>query len=240
MFGILKENVLNKLEETYANKGEKDFKKEFYSFIKIIKENKDLKEFYEVYDLFKQVNFTDEDTAKEFVEESIKYLKTFNKGNFKLLEQILESKLEKQLHPNSIEYKLDQLVFNENINLQDKAIYKVNLIKQIVNKDKQTTDYKETIGKLYSNINETVSKLNENQTKVLDLFIENDMSKINHYYKNLIEETTELIDKNIVKCENLDVAKKLLEVKVRLYGLKTETPTITEIEKIISLKESFN
>jgi hypothetical protein len=56
----------------------------------------------------------------------------------------------------------------------------------------------------------------------------------------LIEETTELIDKNIVKCENLDVAKKLLEVKVRLYGLKTETPTITEIEKIISLKESFN
>jgi len=240
MFGILKENVLNKLEETYANKGEKDFKKEFYSFIKVIKENKNLKEFYEVYDLFKQVNFNNDDTAKEFVEESIKYLKSFNNTNFALLEQILESRDKKPLHPESIEYKLDQLVFNENINLQTKAVCKVNLIKQIVNKENQKVEYKQTLEKLYTRINENVSKLNEYQVKVLDLFIENDTNKINNFYYNLINETTELVDTKIIKTENVDVAKKLLEVKVRLYNLKYETPTVAEIEKIISLKESFN
>jgi hypothetical protein len=240
MFGILKENVLNKLEETYANKGEKEFKKDFYSFIKIIKENKNLKEFYDVYDLFKQVNFIDELTAKEFIEESVKYLKGFNKNNFTLLEQILESRERKTLNPDSIEYKLDQLVFNENISLQDKAIFKVNLIKQIVNKNNQKTDQKQTIDKLYTKINESVSKLNEEQTKVLDLFIENDNKKINGYYQNLITETTELVDQKIIKSDNVDIAKKLLEVKVKLNNLKSETPSVSEIEKIISLKESFS
>lgn len=240
MFGILKENVLTKLEETYANKGEKDFKKEFYSFIKVIKENKNLKEFYEVYDLFKQVNFNNEETAKEFVEESIKYLKSFNKTDFALLEQILESRDKKPLYPESIEYKLDQLVFNENINLHDKAVHKVNLIKQIVNRENQKVEYKQTLDKLYTRINENVSKLNEDQAKVLDLFIENDSKKINNFYQNLINETAELVDKKVIQTENVDVAKKLLEVKVRLNNLKSETPTVAEIDKIIALKESFN
>jgi hypothetical protein len=240
MFGTLKENVLNKLEETYTNKGEKDFKKEFYSFIKVIRENKNLKEFYEVYDLFTQVNFNNEEVAKEFVEESIKYLKTFNKTDFALLEQIIESREKKPLYPESIEYKLDQLVFNENINLQDKAVYKVNLIKQIVNKENEKIQYKQTLDTLYTRINENVSKLNEDQTKVLDLFIENDTKKINDYYHNLINETTELVDKKVIQTENVDIAKKLLEVKVRLNNLKSEIPSVAEIDKIITLKESFN
>jgi hypothetical protein len=240
MFGVLKENVLNKLEETYANKGEKEFKKDFYSFIKVIKENKNLKEFYEVYDLFKQVNFLDEQTAKEFIEESVKYLKGFNKNNFGLLEQILGGKEKKTLNPDSVEYKLDQLVFNENINLQDKVVIKVNLMKQIVNKNNEKIDYQQTINQLYSKINENVSKLNETQTKVLDLFIENDNKKINEYYQNLITETTELVDQKVIKSDNVDVAKRLLEVKIKLNNLKSETPSVSEIEKIVSLKESFS
>jgi hypothetical protein len=240
MFGVLKENVLNKLEETYTNKGEKEFKKDFYSFIKVIKENKNLKEFYEVYDLFKQVNFLDEQTAKEFIEESVKYLKGFNKNNFGLLEQILGAKEKKTLNPDSVEYKLDQLVFNENINLQDKVVIKVNLMKQIVNKNNEKIDYQQTINQLYSKINENVSKLNETQTKVLDLFIENDNKKINEYYQNLITETTELVDQKVIKSDNVDVAKRLLEVKIKLNNLKSETPSVSEIEKIVSLKESFS
>ena len=98
--------------------------------LKTIKENKDLKEFYEVYDLFNQVNFDDESIAKEFVDESINYLKQFNLDTVKLLESMLasEDKLN-SLHEESIEYKLDQLVFNENLDLKDKAIFKVKLIK---------------------------------------------------------------------------------------------------------------
>ena len=112
MFGILKENVLNKLEKTYNNNGESEFKKEFNQYIKTIKENKDLKEFYEVYDLFNQVNFDNEAVAKEFVDESINYLKQFNSDSIKNLQSMLESEEKlNPLHTESIEYKLDQLVF---------------------------------------------------------------------------------------------------------------------------------
>ena len=187
MFGILKENVLNKLEKTYNDNGETVFKKEFNQYIKTIKENKDLKEFYEVYDLFNQVNFDDESIAKEFVDESINYLKQFNLDTVKLLESMLasEDKLN-SLHEESIEYKLDQLVFNENLDLKDKAIFKVKLIKQITNRNTEKVNHQEAFNTLHDKINENVSKLNENQIELLNLFIENDSQKINDYYTNLI------------------------------------------------------
>jgi hypothetical protein len=240
MFGILKENILDKLEETYISEGEENFKKEFNKYIKTIKENKNLKEFYEVYDLFNQVNFDDEVIAKEFVEESINYLKQFDKSEIKKLETILESKTKKTLNEDTIEYKLDRLIFEESINLKDKVVLKVNLVKQLTNKEKKTSNYKETFEKLQTNINENIAKLSPNQTDILDLFVENDSSKINDYYKNLINETAELVDKKIVESGDINVAKKLLEVKIKLTDLKKETPNIAEIERIIELKESFN
>jgi len=240
MFGILKENILDKLEETYISEGEENFKKEFNKYIKTIKENKNLKEFYEVYDLFNQVNFDDVVIAKEFVEESINYLKQFDKSEIKKLETILESKTKKTLNEDTIEYKLDRLIFEESINLKDKVVLKVNLVKQLTNKEKKTSNYKETFEKLQTNINENIAKLSPNQTDILDLFVENDSSKINDYYKNLINETAELVDKKIVESGDINVAKKLLEVKIKLTDLKKETPNIAEIERIVELKESFN
>ena len=106
MFGSLKENVLSKLEKTYNDKGEKVFKKEFNQYIKTIKENKNLKEFYEVYDLFNQVNFDNELVAKEFIDESINYLKQFDKNDVKMLESMLESGRVMPLHKESIEFNL--------------------------------------------------------------------------------------------------------------------------------------
>ena len=241
MFGILKENVLNKLEKTYNDNGETVFKKEFNQYIKTIKENKDLKEFYEVYDLFNQVNFDDESIAKEFVDESINYLKQFNLDTVKLLESMLasEDKLN-SLHEESIEYKLDQLVFNENLDLKDKAIFKVKLIKQITNRNTEKVNHQEAFNTLHDKINENVSKLNENQIELLNLFIENDSQKINDYYTNLINEVTDIVENNIVATDNGEVIKRLVEVKKKLNTLKTQKPNIDEVEKIISLKESFS
>lgn len=241
MFGILKENVLNKLEKTYNESGESVFKKEFNRYIRTIKENKDLKEFYEVYDLFNQVNFDDEAIAKEFVEESINYLKQFNHDSIKVLETVLasEDKLN-PLHESSVEYKLDQLVFNENLSLKDKAIFKVSLTKQITNRNTEKVDHQEAFNKLHDKINENVSKLNEGQIEILNLFIENDSQKINDYYTNLINEVTEIVENNIVATDNGDVIKKLVEVKKKLNNLKAQKPNIDEVEKIISLKESFS
>lgn len=238
MFGTIKESILSKLEKTYASGDETTFKKEFNRYIRTIKESKDLKEFYEVYDLFKQVNFDDSDIAKEFVEESINYLKQYDKTQVDKLANLNES-IEK-LDESTIEFKLDQLIFNENVSLKDKAKYKVELVKQITNKENKKIDYKSSFETLHTKINENVSKLNETQAMVLDLFIENDSQKIKNFYSDLITETENIVESKILASENLEVVKKLIEVKQRLNTLKSETPNIVEIEKIISLKESFN
>ena len=236
MFGTLKNNILSKLENTYNVSGENAFKEEFYQYIKVIKENKVLKEFYTVYDLFNQVSFDDSDIAKEFVEESISYLKKFDKSNIKKLESLTESK---DVNKNTIEFKLDQLVFNESIGLKDKATYKIELIKQLTKKDSKSSDYKEVFTTLHKKINDKVSQLNPEQTKALDIFIENDNQKITTYYDNLINETHSVVENKILQSEDMDVIKKLIEVKKRLDNLKSESPSIAEIEKIIALKESF-
>jgi hypothetical protein len=238
MFGAINESVLNNLEKIYLDKGEKVFKLEFNKYIKTIKENKDLKEFYEVYDLFKQVNFDDESIAKEFVEESINYLKSFDKTQITKLNYIEESVLTN--NEMSIEYKLDQLIFNEGINLKDKATLKVKLIKQITKKDEMAIDYKSKFKVLHEKINENVIKLNETESKILELFVENDNEKINNFYLNLINEASEIVENKILRADDSVVIKKLVEVKHKLNDLKNKKPSIQEIENITILKESFN
>jgi hypothetical protein len=237
MFGTIKESILNKLEKTYTESGENVFKKEFNRYIQTIKENKDLKEFYEVYDLFKQINFDDAEVAKAFVEESVNYLKMFDKNQIDKLSVLVDTI--ENINENTLYYKLDQIVFNENLSLKDKAQLKVNLIRQITKKDNSEINYKESFDTLHNKINENVSKLNEEQTKILELFIENDSEKINKFYTELITSTESLVENNIVNSESSEVIKKLVEVKKRLNTLKTEKPNIEEIEKLISLKESF-
>ena len=173
--------------------------------------------------------------------ESINYLKQFNPDVVKLLEGMLSS--EEKLNPlyeESIEYKLDQLVFNENLSLKDKATFKVKLTKQITNRSTEKINHEEAFNTLHDKINENVSKLNENQIEILNLFIENDSQKINDYYTNLINEVTDIVENNIVATDNGEVIKRLVEVKKKLNTLKTQKPNIDEVEKIISLKESFS
>ena len=238
MFGAINESILNNLEKIYLDKGDEAFKKEFNKYIKTIKENKDLKEFYGLYDLFKQVNFDDESIAKEFVEESINYLKSFDRTQITKLDYIEESV--STSNDASVEYKLDQLIFNESINLKDKAILKVKLIKQITKKDKEAINYKSKFKVLHEKINENVSKLNDTESKILELFVENDNEKINNFYLNLINETTEVVDNKILNADDSTTIKKLVEVKQKLTKLKNQTPTIQQIESIVTLKESFN
>jgi hypothetical protein len=238
MFGAINESVLNNLEKIYLEEGDEIFKKEFNKYIKTIKENKDLKEFYGVYDLFKQVNFDDESIAKEFVEESINYLKSFDKTQITKLNYIEESVLTN--NEMSIEYKLDQLIFNEGINLKDKATLKVKLIKQITKKDEMAIDYKSKFKVLHEKINENVIKLNETESKILELFVENDNEKINNFYLNLINEASEIVENKILRADDSVVIKKLVEVKHKLNDLKNKKPSIQEIENITILKESFN
>ena len=137
MFGLLKENILNRLEETYLIEGnETNFKVEFNKFMNVVKNDKDLKNLYEMYISYNDVTFDDYDIAKEFVNESIDFLKKVDKKSISKLENLIGDYEFKKLKTESIEFKLDQLVFNENLSVKDKFLYKANLIKQLTQGDK--------------------------------------------------------------------------------------------------------
>jgi hypothetical protein len=236
MFGQLKESILSNLEETYKNNGEKDFKQSFTKYVKVLKENNTLREFNEVYDLLNTMKFKDESIAKEFVEESITHLKSFDLSAIDKLKTLTENTVSIK---GTINESIDQLVFNKKLSLVEKVSHKTNLVKHLVREEKSAESLKESIDKINNSLADKISKLNEEQVKVLNLFAENNESAINNYYTTLIESTQGMVEETINKSDDIIVVKKLLEVRTKLNEMKNEKPSLETIDNIIDLKKSF-
>lgn len=236
MFGQLKESILSNLEKTYNDNGENDFKKSFTKYVKVLKENNTLREFNEVYDLLNTMRFEDEVVAKEFVEESIAHLKSFDLSVVDKLKSLTENIVSIE---GTVNESIDQLVFNKKLSLVDKVTHKTNLIKNLVRVEKSVESLTESIDKINNSLTDKISKLNEEQVKVLNLFAENDQSSINDYYTTLVESTQTMVEETINKTDDILIIKKLLEVRVKLNEMKNEKPTLEVIDGIIDLKKSF-
>lgn len=235
MFGLIKENILNDLEKTFKEGNKSDFKTKYNKFTKIIKNNKDLKELYEVYNLINSVSFNDYDVAKEFIEESVKYLKLYNKTDLNILKNIINEV--KDLSSNDVNYKIDQLVFNENLPLDKKAQYKVDLINNIFNKDVKKTDLAKKIDESINKINSNINNLDDDKKNLLNLYLEGDNNKINNHYNTLLNEVETAIDDKIINTVEDDLLiKKLVEVKKKVTTYKKSDPTISKTEDLIELK----
>lgn len=236
MFGQLKESILSDLEKTYQEKGEKDFKKSFAKYVKVLKENNVLREFNEVYNLLNTMRFENEEIAKEFVEESIVHLKSFDLTKVDALKSLTENVT---IVNNTINESIDQLIFNKKISLVDKVKHKTNLVKHLTRVDENVVSLKESIDKINDSLADKISKLNEEQVKVLNLFAENDESAINQYYTTLIESTQGMVEETINKADDIIVVKKLLEVRSKLNEMKNQKPSLDVIDNVLDLKKSF-
>jgi hypothetical protein len=236
MFGQLKESILSDLEKTYQEKGEKDFKKSFAKYVKVLKENNVLREFNEVYNLLNTMKFENEEIAKEFVEESIIHLKSFDLTKVDALKSLTENVT---IVNNTINESIDQLIFNKKISLVDKVKHKTNLVKHLTRVDENVVSLKESIDKINESLADKISKLNEEQVKVLNLFAENDESAINEYYTTLIESTQGVVEETINKADDIIVVKKLLEVRSKLNEMKNQKPSLDVIDNVLDLKKSF-
>lgn len=236
MFGQLKESILSNLEKTYKDNGEKDFKKSFTKYVKVLKENNTLREFNEVYDLLNTMRFNDESIAKDFVEESIAHLKSFDLSVVDKLKTLIENTVSIK---GTVNESIDQLVFSKKLSLVEKVSHKTNLIKHLIRVEKSNESLKESIDKINNSLVDKISKLNEEQVKVLNLFAENDESAINNYYTTLVESTQAMVEETINKSDDIIVVKKLLEVRTKLNGMKNEKPSLETIDNIIDLKKSF-
>lgn len=236
MFGQLKESILSNLEKTYKDNGEKDFKKSFAKYVKVLKENNTLREFTEVYDLLNTMKFEDESIAKEFVEESIDHLRSFNLSDIDKLKGLTDEVISIE---GTVNESIDQLVFNKKLMLIEKVKHKTNLIKHLTRTEQSVESLTESIDKINNSLTEKISKLNEEQVKVLNLFAENDESAINNYYMNLVESTQDMVEETINKSDDIIIVKKLLEVRTKLNEMKKEKPSLETIDNIIDLKKSF-
>lgn len=236
MFGQLKESILSDLEKTYQEKGEKDFKKSFSKYVKVLKENNVLREFNEVYNLLNTMRFENEDIAKEFVEESVIHLKSFDLTKIDVLKTLTENIV---IVNNVINESIDQLVFNKKLSLVDKVKHKTNLVKHLTRVDENIVSIKESIDKINDSLADKISKLNEEQVKVLNLFAENDESAINSYYETLIESAQNVVEQTINKADDIIVVKKLLEVRSKLNEMKNQKPSLDVIDNVLDLKKSF-
>lgn len=236
MFGQLKESILSNLEKTYKDNGEKDFKKSFAKYVKVLKENNTLREFNEVYDLLNTMKFEDEVIAKEFVEESITHLKSFDLSAVDKLKSLTENTVSIE---GTVNESIDQLVFNKKLSLVDKVAHKTNLVKHLVRVEKSMESLTESIEKINTSLTDKISKLNEEQVKVLNLFAENDESAINNYYTSLVESAQIMVENTINESDDIIVVKKLLEVRTKLNEMKNEKPSLETIDNIIDLKKSF-
>jgi hypothetical protein len=202
----------------------------------VLKENNVLREFNEVYNLLNTMRFENEDIAKEFVEESITHLKSFDLTKIDALKTLTENIV---IVNNVISESIDQLVFNKKLSLVDKVKHKTNLVKNLTRVDENIVSIKESKDKINESLADKISKLNEEQVKVLNLFAENDESIINNYYTTLIESTQNMVEKTINKADDIIVVKKLLEVRSKLNEMKNQKPSLDVIDTVLDLKKSF-
>jgi len=233
MFGLLKENIINNLEKVYLEKGEKDFKKGFNAFMKTIKESKDLKQIYNIYSLYENIRFDNEVIAREFVNESINQLKSYDKSKLNDLKTLTETY--ENLPKNSRYFYLDELAFNDKLSLKNKVEYKVALINSLVNETKNNENLINLINNA-DKINENLNTLSEAQVEAISILAENDKTKVNEYYTNLINETQELLDNKIIESKKeTEAVVKLVEAKKKLKAISKEA-NVNNIELILDLK----
>ena len=236
MFGKLKESVLTNLESTMKDKGEKDFKSKFAEYIKVLKENDTLRSYNEAYNLLNESKFDDELTAKIFLDESINRLKELDVSSTKALMDLTEEVVSIE---GTVNHSIDELVFSKDLSIVETVEHRVKLINNLVKGGVDMNKLNEEIESLSKNLSGKISKLNEEQVKVLNLFSENDESKVKEYYDELISETNTLVNQAITESEDIVVIKKLLSVNTKLNEMSKEKPTLESMDNILDLKKTF-
>lgn len=233
MFAIINETILKNLIDIYQESDENKFKRKFYEYTKLLKESKSVNQFYEIYNMYKEAKFNDPMRAYAFIDEIVKRLRSIEINDLdKLRDLVIETEINIDDHLLS----LDELVFNNNLNIYETVNHRMKLLEYLTRSDNEE---KPDLDNLQRKITDKVNLLNNTQIKVIELFMKNDEEAINEYHENLINETIELISNKINEVDDILVVKKLLETNKKLTELKEIKPTISEIEQIIDLKESF-
>lgn len=251
-FGTINETFKNiLLESIISNKV--NGKKLFNSYVKSLKENNVLNTQYNIY---KKLENKSEDDSNFFVDEHIAVLENIGKDkinleNSKLLKIIKENGYELTDCPKygTLHRKINNLLTLPRTSKNLKTIVESktflhNYTKELVVVEGVSEDvaiYKnKLIGPLMiTKFNEKYKDLDESDKAILKVIIQNDPIKKEELYKSTVVECIDLVNTQLAEC-TIDEKEMLLQVKDKLLRFKyTEESFISEISKIITLKNNL-
>lgn len=241
-FGTLKNKLLLKLTESYANEDKKTIKE----ILSVIKSDKNFKELYKFYESFEQQTFEDAETAKMYVDTISEMLK----NKTEIISE-LNNKLGKILdgvsdEPNKLYENLDTLISNDNIlNVANKVKAKKYLVEHLMAVKENNNEESDVIVEnekllfavLTSNFNakfdDVLSEEEKNEFKTL---MEMSDENVNSEILVLKEEISGKISNLLTECDDSIVAEKLKQTN----NLVIETqPSKYNLFKLRELKNDL-
>jgi len=243
-FGHYKNSIDSILENSF--KDSKVFKKNLSVIMGAMKYSKVLREFFTLYNEIDSKNFKTEEESKEYLNESIGYLKT-NRDKLKkalpILNKIVEDRKElctKKINP--IYENIDNIVFNNTIvNLEKISKSKKFLgesmvgLNQPVSKIKNPKILSHVLSKKYGE--EYNTELTETQQKILKNTLLMTEDTLTNEFTNIKEITLNKINSILKESKDNNLSIKLVEVKNEISGLDV---TKKSYIKVRSLLEDLN
>jgi hypothetical protein len=243
-FGYYKNNIDSILENSFTNGDE--FKRNLSVVMGAMKYSRVLREFFTLYNEIDSKNFKTEEESKEYLNESIGYLKT-NRDKLKkalpILNKIVEDRKElctKKINP--IYENIDNIVFNNTIvNLEKISKSKKFLgesmvgLNQPASKIKNPKILSHVLSKKYGE--EYNTELTETQQKILKNTLLMTEDTLTNEFTNIKEITLNKINSILKESKDDNLSIKLVEVKNEISGLDV---TKKSYIKVRSLLEDLN
>jgi hypothetical protein len=252
-FGNIKDTFHGLLLESMFNK-DSEGKKKFGKYLKVLKENESLKDQYLIYKNLSSKKFTDESEAKEYIKENVEMLKlldvdSLQKGYEELLSILedLEINTEQTELYENIEYLRTTKKTPKTLEkIQESINYIKDLMLEEVVKDENEYEVVDLPPSMLTTMmvtkyNTKYSDISEGEKKVIKSILNGTDEDKKDIYESIKRECIDTIDQRLDESTEIDIQKKLLQVKDKLLRMEYSSDNyIQDIDKVYSLKTSIS
>jgi uncharacterized protein YfeS len=242
-FGLLKEEVLASLEEQYT-KDKQLFQEDLNKLIKSLKKSKVLSELFQQYDSIFKIHFDDIEDAKEYLAETVDYLKSLQitPDDLKLLEGLNRLKIDQ--NKNIYVEALDKLVFSNRKDIKSRVESKRLLTQKLITENKIQGNIDPKLRGVFleilqKKIKNRVSNLTEQEISAINAFAEKDQEKLLSNYISLVDDNVSAINEQLNSEQSEEIKSRLQQAKESLLEMKKEAPTLNNLERLLVLREGF-
>jgi len=238
MFGKTKNKIDSILVNTFSEKPK--FKKAFHTLMESLKDNPTNREFFVLYSQIENKSFNSRNDAEEYLNESIKTLKSKkNKVNLKRINNSIHKyKTYTDKKSNQLYESLDTLVFNENVlDIEKRIEAKKLILKKLQSKKSISMSENKVPNSLLINLstkqfNKKYKNLSESDRKQFKTLMNKDMNSLEKEIDSLVEEVTDKLDTLISETSDSNLLKKLSETKEKINETKINKISFYKIKEL--------